>query len=324
MKLSKRFTVKVFVLCLVLAGACTYAFVALRSNHAETPVKPVGKPILAMERVDAPTKKADPGASVALAPKHLRNAVRTGFIAPRDAAPDVIIAASRDAAAQGDSGAMAALGTALRDCAMADTGGDDAIKDRLARQVVGQERMGEVFNVKVVATDDPTTVLKQRLATRDSCSKISAAEAKTWTDWMERAARAGDQDAAIQYARTALAEFSDPAKRAENLDEYERRKSNAFDFLSDELAEGNCGYEVINELQTMSPDPSTKYVYGSVMLQMSDAAQGRNGTKSLAEIASEELGRQMFEKTLAAQVPPDQISGASNTARYIYQTYCGG
>jgi hypothetical protein len=308
-------------LAIVIVGSGFAVFQLHKNVEKGTPI--FGNPSPAITRVSTPSKRDDPAAKVALPPRHLPRLANTGFVVPKDAPPDEIISASKEAASQGDPVAMAAMAEALRDCALADTGGDDAIADRLVRQVAGQQRMGELLNVKVVGTSDPAVILSQRLATRNSCNKVSTADAKAWTGWMERAAQAGDHDGAIQYARSALLEFSDPATRVENVDEYERRKSNAFDFLSDELSGGNCGYEVINGLQTMSPDPGSKYVYGSVMLQMS-AAQGGNGAKSPSEIAAEDLGRQQLQKILEAQVPPDQLASGASTARYIYQNYCGG
>ena len=260
----------------------------------------------------------------ALLPKRTRSTAKIssapfkGTYSRSNAPGDLAQEATAEALA-GSSAAMLVLGTALHECARANMGSDDEIEVSVAKRSLGRDVLASGQTGSDPARD--AAEAKRLEAIRDSCSQISKSASDRWLDWLEKAAVAGDSEARVAFAWSALQDYATPQAQEENAEEYVRRRDEAFDMLQDSIANGDCSNGILNGFRKVSPDPVTQYVYEGLLLQhtLDDFSSGRFPV-DYVNLETQSLNATL--SNLAAGVPLEQRGLAQATTRDILQNYC--
>jgi hypothetical protein len=201
--------------------------------------------------------------------------------------------------------------TSLRDKAIADA---TAIEHSLAAA-------GMAFAPGSAPSVHVDPAIADKISVRDSCSKVSPDDAKTWLTKLDAAAAAGDKTAKLDYAKLALDDLSVNDKREEPA-EYQSRREQAFDYLTDLVADGDCTWPVLEQLEVASPNATIKYIYGSMRLQQIAKLISANSDMSPAQVATANSYVQRQRMGLSALVPENQMNAADSAASYIAQNIC--
>ncbi|MFT3792852.1 MAG: hypothetical protein QM741_17685 [Rudaea sp.] len=238
----------------------------------------------------------------------VRSAFKVDMKKPRE-----IVAKTR-AAAAGDPYAMKLLADGLRACAEVSQVTNDQIENREAQltlKATANNADGQTQESGFVRYAAQHAAEQE--AARNTCAGIVSDESAKWSDWLKTAAAAGDPGARVSYAENypALARKGDVPS-----DELEQYRSDAFDYLENELAQGNCSAEVLNALRYVSPNPATTYVYDSILF-----GKPRPPSADPAAAAQEAARQSIIAKRQAA-VPPDQLDDANAARDYVLQNYC--
>ncbi|MBO9662827.1 hypothetical protein [Dokdonella sp.] len=186
----------------------------------------------------AATVKTDPSDAPARA-SDTRAGAKTPA-APDLPAPDVpanrAIEALRALAEQGRPDAMRELSMRLMYCAGADSEPDEEIRRNALKRFYwrnGHEPATELEIGQVAAE------VEDRARRREDCTGVDPALLENRVAWLEKAARAGDARARLDYANWGLHGMG----REDILmhpDEVERRRQTAADLLQQALAAGDC------------------------------------------------------------------------------------
>lgn len=241
--------------------------------------------------------------------------------------PDQVIAESAVAAAAGDPAAMRYTAEALHACAYADMRDDTSLRNKAIADANAIEHSLAAAGMAFAPGSAPSVhvdpAIADKMSVRDSCSKVSTGDAKSWLTKLDAAAAAGDATAKLEYAKLALGDLSVNDKREEPA-EYQSRREQAFDYLTDLVADGDCSWSVLEQLEVASPNATIKYIYGSMRLQQMLKMVSANTEMSPARVATANSYLQRQRTGLSALVPEDQLNAADSAATYIDQNICSG
>lgn len=184
------------------------------------------------------------------------------------------VSALRPLAEAGKAEAMSRMAQHLLNCAKWTSTSDETFqqielsnfRSEFNRNPEGEEEIGKV------AADT-----ERDIRYRDDCRTIDAGLVADRIDWLERAARAGDETARRDYARWGLQDFPGREDILMNFEEVQRRRELARDFLLQSVAAGDCkalyplaeAYAgVIGTFDwILAPNPVRSWVYGSLAMQ---------------------------------------------------------
>lgn len=240
------------------------------------------------------------------------------FLPPGDSLPDRIVDARRQDASRGVPDAMREMGRALAACARRDKRSD---ADYEAAQIDVQlqvEAAVESRGGRLSSDDQIRNVAKamqNRKALDESCAKLERGQIDSWSQWLERAALAGDTDARRDYTHWAYDEYRTQGLQPADLDEALRRRNLVAQFASDLLAQGDCS--ALNELQWAVPDAVQSYAYRlSLQQYLREKISSQGGDPdALSEFDA-------FLADQGKQLTPQQLSAANEKAVLVMQTYC--
>jgi hypothetical protein len=227
-------------------------------------------------------ESGDPKLLMRAIPKRVPRQISPVPLAPDSVlSPGEIVAARSQAADAGDPAALGEIAAALHACATADMGNDEQMRARIDAKLANDQRILQGTGQQLDVDGMSRKLLSQRQQIRESCRDFSSRKTNDWLSAMEKAAAAGNSAAREQYYKDALGEMSE-RDRSDFPDEYHRRRSFAFDYLSDELSDGNCSSQVLEGLLDTGSDLATSYVYSSILLQqglIAARSAGGNGAE---------------------------------------------
>lgn len=173
---------------------------------------------------------------------------------------------------------------------------DSALRDRTVsvfRARNGREPDSDDDVAEVAAEFD------RAVSYRDECRAIDPSLLASRVEWLEKAARAGDRRARIEYANWGLQDLPGREDVLMNLDEVQRRRALAGEFLQQALAQGDCralpplAQAYSGRVGTFDwlfrPDAARAYAYASAALQTADLSTAQremlDGLRSESERA---------------------------------------
>ena len=223
-------------LWIVTGIACAAAVTALWQPGKQTAPEPV--PQAATPLPAAPAAITATPAPIAVAtqvPAPAPNVPRDPWL-PSHGLRDHLVAATA-----GDVDAMLRVGRALRACVK-------HVADPSATKLrAEQQRMMDSLRARAASSGGDGALMHwknnhaQQLATHADCMAIGAEQVGTGLHWIERAARAGNPKAKLEYARDAFSEFPDANALLANLDEVARRRDLARAWAMQALEAGERG-----------------------------------------------------------------------------------
>lgn len=239
---------------------------------------------------------------------------------PADTLPDLLIDTMGPLAERGSIEAMRELGRGLHDCATSDSGSDVMIERKFIEALVSTEELmkaaGQDFSADQQAAEARAAIEKTKRV-RDACRDIDIVRSRSWADWTERAARAGDERAMRYYIEWARFELHLRVRELWTLDDWVTRRNTAYEFAGRLLAAGDCDMLFIRS--DLAPNPSLAYIYGHAALERLRSAAI---TGPADDLPAHLQALDSSTASLAMAVPGDGLVAASNAARGILDSYC--
>jgi hypothetical protein len=234
----------------------------------------------------------------------------------------------REVQAEADAGsasAMYMMETALRRCATADMRSDQEIEALAVKRSLGQDALDRDAGRTIdEATETQRATDSARLieSVRDECKQLPAEQIASWKTLLERSAQSGDPEARTAYAHAISDEFKDRQHLLENYDEFKRQNDLANSYLQDSVANGDCSDVVLNGFRWVTSDPTSTYVYQSLLLKSALRWYGTHPVMDQRLLDAETASLNASLKNLAMKIPADQIENADAAANYILQNIC--
>jgi hypothetical protein len=225
----------------------------------------------------------------------------------------------------GSASAMYMMQTALKRCSTADMRTDQEIEATVAKRSLGKEAMDRDAGRTVdeeKETQHATNNARYIENLRDECKQLPAEQIASWKTLLQRSAEGGDPEARTAYAHAISEEFKDPQYLLENYDEFKRQNDLANSYLQDSIANGDCGYMVLNGFRWVKSDPTSTYVYQSLLLKSALTDYANHPEIDARTLDSEIASLNATLKDLALHVPADQLGEADAAANYILQNVC--
>lgn len=239
---------------------------------------------------------------------------------PDETRPDLLVERMLPLAYKGSIDAMREAGRGMYECFVADRSSDVQIEqkfvDRISRIEEGLRAGGQEFSV-AEHTAGARAAIERTRAIRDACASVEDSVSRSWADWTEKAARAGDEPAMRQFIQWARAELFGRRTELWTLESAVRKRDIAFEFAGRLLAAGDC--EMLLHRSEFASNSETAYVYGFAANSVfRDAAIFRQG-EDISIIL------QTLDSTtarLASEVLPNRLAAATESARTILTRYC--
>lgn len=239
---------------------------------------------------------------------------------PNETRPDLLVERMLPLAQEGSVDAMREVGRGMYECSIADRSSDVQIEQKFVDDISRMEErlkaIGQEFSV-AEHTARTRAAIERTRAIRDACANMEDSVSRSWSDWMEKAARAGDERAMRQYIQWARAELFGRRNELWTLESSIRKRETAFDFAGRLLAAGDC--DMLLHRSEFASSAETAYVYG-----FASNAMLRDAAIFNQEADSSVILQTLDSTTarLAANVPQGRLAAATESGRKILAAYC--
>jgi hypothetical protein len=289
-------------------------------------------PVTKVERLNGENKAVSEKMDVATITKYLPRSLNekntaSAIFKPKAALsnPAQVVAEAKVPAKNGSASAMYWLSSALRYCSRADMGTNEEIETKVAKRSIGLDAMAKDGGGAVDPEQqarNAANMARELEILRDECKQLPADDIKSWRDWLEKSAAAGDGEARADFAHTVMNEFNDPAYKEEHYAEFSRENTLARSYLDDSVANGDCGNDILNGFRWIQMDATSKYIYQGLLLKHAFDDISTNPKFSAEYVDRETSSVSAFLKNLAYDVPIDARAEAENSSDYILRNIC--